>query len=296
MRRLLLAALLAVVAWPAGAQAAEPLVADSGGRSAADVGGRPVFRHPGVVDLSRRRCLPLDREGHARRAGRDPTRTIFEFDLGYELQRHERSPVWLGRVTATVAPGLEGAAVPGQSIRPLAATWTGGWGDERSVTVVLACPSPSRTDCEYLTNAGGQTAWGDRQVLAQHAGRYLYAVEYRTAGVVKEPALPAPGAVARPAPSALVAVSPPAGPVAADPPAASVSSARPARSAPREAGHGRHGVLLGPLHGGRDRRRVPAQVLRPWLAAADAQGAPSGRPLVRVTVDGLRLASARVRL
>ena len=60
-------------------------------------------------------------------------------------------------------------------------------------------------------------------MLARHAGRYLYAVEYRTAGVVKEPALPAPGAVTRPAPSALVAVSPPAEPVAVDPPAVSVS-------------------------------------------------------------------------
>ena len=295
MRRLLLTALLAVVAWPAGAQAADRWSRTAAGDPLLTWEIDPYFGIPEWWTCPAGDACRSTAKGTRVEPGETPRGTIFESDLGYALQQHERSPVWLGRVTATVAPGLEGAAVPGQRIRPLAATWTGGWGDERSVTVVLACPSPSRTDCEYLTNAGGQTAWGDRQVLAQHAGRYLYAVEYRTAGVVKEPALPAPGAVTRPAPSALVAVSPPAGPVAVDPPAASVSlRARALRAGKR--------VTVGTVScsarctvvvtAGESRRRLSVRGLQRLTLKAPR----SGRPLVRVTVDGLRLASGRVRL
>ena len=204
----------------------------------------------------------------------------------------ERSPVWRGRVAAAVAPALVGAATPGESVRPLPAGWTGGWGDERSVTVVLACPSlKSRGDCEHLTSADGQAAAGNRQVLPRHRGRYLFAVEYRLSRDAPSPALPD----TRPAASATVAVSPPAGPVEAEPPSASVSLRKRALRAGGRLVVGdvtcerRCSVVL---TAGATRHTFSVRGSRRLTLAPSA----SGRPLVRVSVDGLRLASSRVKL
>src|SRR5262249_13158336 len=89
---------------------------------------------------------------------------------------------------------------------PVAARWTGGWGDETSTLAIVGCPGRDRNDCQVL-GTGPLT----------HGGWYLYAVDYRTAAdVTAPPVFPAPGVtVPRPVASALVAVSTPIGPVAA---------------------------------------------------------------------------------
>ena len=288
--------LLAALALPASAQASTPEW------QLTPMGDPLLLRtsdRPGT-DPAWWTCPPADAcrwvtSGERLEPGLSVRGTIFESQSNVRGQPDVRSPMWLGRVGAAVVPALEGAAVPGKSVRPVAAGWTGGWGDEHSVTVVLACPTPSRTDCEYLTNAGGQTAWGDRQVLPQHLGRYLYAVEYRFARSVPAPVLPAPGPVTRPAPSALVAVSPPAGPVAAEPPSASVTLRTRALRVGKQ-------VTVGKVScSARCSVEVTAGTARRTFSVRGSQrltlAVPrSGRPMVRVSVDGLRLASARVRL
>ena len=111
MRRLLWAAPLALVAWPAGAQAADRWSLTAAGDPLLTWEVDPYFGTPEWWTC-RRRCLPFDAKGTRVEPGETPRGTIFESDLGYELQRHERSPVWLGRVTATVAPGSRARRFP----------------------------------------------------------------------------------------------------------------------------------------------------------------------------------------
>jgi hypothetical protein len=124
-------------------------------------------------------------------AGETAQGTIFEFETNVNLI-FERSPVWRGRVAAVSPPALTGSATPGGTVKVTPASWRGGWGDELSASILLAC----RTTCEPF--AAGQ-------VLPQHLGATLYAVEYRVAK--DAPAFTPPAT--RPEPSALVSVSAP---------------------------------------------------------------------------------------
>ncbi len=231
--------------------------------------------------------------------------TVFESDLDADT---ERSPVWRGRVKALIPSGLEGGDRAGQTVHPTPARWSGGWGDELTTSVVLACPASTRTDCEYLSDLAGRTVGpGDRAIGDRHAGWFLYAIEYRSASdrfPLVDQVPPAPGApVTRPPSSALVSVSPPRGPIAARPAStATVVLRRRAqtRAARVTVGHvscrvrctvgltvsdGRHTLKRSlAVSGTRALSIVRAGVLR------------SARLKVSVSVDGRGLASGRVRL
>lgn len=195
------------------------------------------------------------------------------------------SPLWLGRVAATLPPALEGVAAPGGTVKLLPASWTGGWVSGVSTSAILACPSPSRTDCEVLP-AGA--------VLAKHRGWFLYAVEVRGSKDVP----PAPVSATRPERSALVAVSAPVGPVAAAPPRSDVTlRARASRAAGRVtvgrvtcAQRCRVELAVGSV------RRTFSVRGTERLSVAGSRLPRTGRVKTTVTVDGLRLVARTVRL
>ena len=64
------------------------------------------------------------------------------------------------------APGLTGDPVVGGTVKPVAARWSGGWGDEFTTVSVIACSLRTGGDCEYLTHPNGQA-----QLRCPRAGR-----------------------------------------------------------------------------------------------------------------------------
>jgi hypothetical protein len=130
--------------------------------------------------------------GHSKEPGETPAGTVYEFEFAVPGYLFERSPVWQGRVAAVSPPALTGSAVPGGTVKVTPARWRGGWGDELSASILLAC----RTACHPVP---------DGKVLAKDLGATLYAVEYRVAK--DAPAFAPPATV--PASSALVSVSAP---------------------------------------------------------------------------------------
>lgn len=106
----------------------------------------------------------------------------------------ERSPAWKGRLVATTPPSISGSASTTNHVAPVPATWSGGWGDERSAPVLVACTSPQGTDCVYLppaaqcaapcTTTPSQAAFapshnGPAALPPVLAGHHLMAVEQR---------------------------------------------------------------------------------------------------------------------
>jgi hypothetical protein len=146
--------------------------------------------------------------------GATPRGSFFEADVfelsATQLTTFERSPQWLGRVTARNHPRVTGWLRAGQTVRPVAALWSGGWADDVTTTTIVACPASTRAQCEYLTGPNGETT-GDapRKLQDKHSGWYLYAVQQHARTAVPVAA----GVAPRPVASALVAVSTPAGPV-----------------------------------------------------------------------------------
>src|SRR3954465_16003715 len=96
-----------------------------------DLAGDPVvLATAGTEPISWRACVGMDCrtfDGHIWPAGETAPGTVFTATAGGESAS---APAWGGRVTATDLPALAGDAVVGGSVRPVAAHWTGGWGDE----------------------------------------------------------------------------------------------------------------------------------------------------------------------
>ena len=164
-------------------------------------------------------CAPIGNGERAVSPGETGPGTVFESDIAPRRGATERRPVWQGRVTAQAAPEVQGELAAGANVRPAAGRWTGGWGDEVSTNVVVACPALTGPGCEFLPDAGATTNTGfaDRPLGARHAGWYVYAVEWRTARDTNPfvlASIPPPGETTfRPEQSQLVASSAPAGPV-----------------------------------------------------------------------------------
>jgi hypothetical protein len=206
-----------------------------------------------------------------------------------------RSPLWQGRVAAVTPPSLAGSATPGGTVRAVPAGWSGGWGDEASTAVVLACPAATRTDCEYLADSQGRTSGTvERTVYAKHVGWSLYAVEYRTAREDPAPMF-VHGPGVRPAASALVAVSAPVT-VKVEEPSFEVTLED------RVAGT-RTGVTVGrvrcaarcvvELAVGKERRK---RTVRRSATLRIPRRLAAGRYAVSVKIDGEAAASGRVRV
>lgn len=134
--------------------------------------------------------------------------TIFEGD-GFIVEGavnarvEQRSPMWMGRLTARSRPRVAGVLRVGQHVRPVGAIWAGGWADDTSTLALVAC----RTACEYLVKPDGTVSGpGPRALKRKHRGWSVYAVDHRAPADGPAPALNA-GPVPRPVASALLAVS-----------------------------------------------------------------------------------------
>ena len=160
-------------------------------------------------------CPPADQcrivAGDARfEPGATARGTVFEVNLTWPF---ERSPMWMGRVAALNHPRLLGTLRTGQKVWPVGALWVGGWVDDMTTSVVVACPASQRAQCEYLNGPGAATTGsGPRELLAKYVGWYVYAIQYRTPHDSAAPSFPA-GPAPRPVASALVAVSERRGPI-----------------------------------------------------------------------------------
>ncbi len=166
-------------------------------------------------------CRAIGAGERTAKPGETAPGTVFESDLTTPTgPTTEGSPVWQGRLTSLAPPGVQGELRTGENVSPVAARWSGGWGDEVITNALIACPGLSGPGCEYLVNRAGTWNFGlgDRPLGARLAGWYVYAVEWRSPrdqNPFLEALPPPPGApTARPEPSALSAVSPPAGPIA----------------------------------------------------------------------------------
>ena len=84
---------------------------------------------------------------------------------------------------------MRGTLALGATLTPVAAQWTGGWGDDVSRLSLYICRTEGGDDCVFSTGA----------VRAEHNGRYAFSVDSRAAKNDHVPASPADGATAIPA-------------------------------------------------------------------------------------------------
>lgn len=128
--------------------------------------------------------------------GEQPAGTTFLASVEFEGQASsDTSDPWLGRVTATAPPRLEGKPVVGKTVTPSAATWTGGWGGEYEDLRVQACRTATAQRCKSLTAPlfFEQAADPSATIPARYAGWYLFAADQRLPAdsVFAAPATPA---------------------------------------------------------------------------------------------------------
>lgn len=90
-----------------------------------------------------------------------------------------KSKVWQGTVSAVAFPGFKTAPAIGAPLRPSAAIWRGGWGDDYSVLGVEACRNPDATRCETLWAPDEDYAYARRRPALGpfYAGWYLFATD-----------------------------------------------------------------------------------------------------------------------
>lgn len=216
-----------------------------------------AYVSPCSADPTRWTCHPLQRSLGAR-LGETPAGTSFE--AVYDRQgviTTVRLPVWNGRVEATTAPALQGDAVVGETLRPLPASWSGGWspgaadgGADHSRPRIVACPRTDGGDCFVI-------GFGSATLTQRWAGWYVFAVEVRhPAGTVHGmgiPPLPYPEHHSSMHTRGTVAVSEPAGPVCCAPPAsppartvtpAPVAAPKPPNASIRARAYRRQGRLV----------------------------------------------------
>jgi hypothetical protein len=153
--------------------------------------------------------------------GPEPAGTVFEAQAEEDGQTYTASATWRGQVKAVTLPGLRAPARVGAVARPIAGTWTGGWGDEHDQLNVEACRTRSAQHCVSIS--GGQL-WcpgGFRPLIGSwFTGWYLFTFDARIpadsvcAGVGLLTAAGAPVWKV----DAIVSRSAPVGPIAGPPP------------------------------------------------------------------------------
>lgn len=264
-------------------------------------------------------CTPVAGAGPAYEPGETAEGTVFEarFASGHV----DRSPVWQGAIGPQSPPAVDGSAIEGGVVQPVAGEWSGGWADDTSALVLVICRSREGEDCGYLPAAGAGApvpVSGDGPALipAGSAGGHLFAVEWRVArDALTQPAplLYAPDQrFTLPLPGARTVVSLPLGPVApvgGTPPPSQTETTAPAVKPSvklRAKAYRRKGrVVVGTvtcrvrckvrLTVGKVRRDFSVRGTK-RLEVVRGKRVKPGRLKVTVRVDGIPLKTARVRL
>ena len=200
--RLVIAAAAAALFVPAAAEAQAPV----GLWSLASDGHPRVGNNLPVSVDGLRACSPacqeIDDLALPYEPGEVAAGTFFEADVFGVTQR---SAGWRGRVGATLEPTLRGTLALGQSLTPVAAEWTGGWGDDVSQPALYVCRTEGGDGCVAFSGA----------LRAEHSGRYAFAVDTRRANNDHAAQTQADGAtVTLPSRTATISVSRAAGPIA----------------------------------------------------------------------------------
>jgi hypothetical protein len=100
---------------------------------------------------------------------------------------------------------MRGTLALGATLTPVAAQWSGGWGDDVSQLSLFACRTDAGEDCRYVAGA----------LRDDYAGMYVFAVDARRANNDHVGLAPPDGsAYPLPSPTATVSVSAASGPIA----------------------------------------------------------------------------------
>ncbi|MDQ6750310.1 MAG: hypothetical protein M3Z33_06120 [Actinomycetota bacterium] len=93
-----------------------------------------------------------------------------------------RSEPWRGRLRASGPPRVAGKVRVGRVVRPVAAAWQGGWGQERDWLQLQACRTARGDGCVVILDEikyGSCRSGGGRRLPARYAGRWLRVVDRR---------------------------------------------------------------------------------------------------------------------
>jgi hypothetical protein len=132
--------------------------------------------------------------------GDAPRGSVFQVTATYRGRSvSARSVPYLGRVQAVRPPGLAGHLHVGGLVRPLAATWTGGWGNETSRLQTQVCRRRSG-DCEVVADGEywNRCPGAGAVLQSAHEGWYVRVVDQRVGHDTAWPAfaITAPGVLA----------------------------------------------------------------------------------------------------
>lgn len=130
-----------------------------------------------------RACRSAVSSGWTVQPGAEPAGTRFVAEARYRGKSYSSAVTWHGRVRAVTPPRLLGDRKVGSVMTPIAAEWTGGWGNESDQLGVEACRFATGRDCKML--GGGELGCPDKswrpRLGGWFAGWYLFALDARMA-------------------------------------------------------------------------------------------------------------------
>ena len=144
-----------------------------------------LIANPGGHQVTWQRCRPgeacetLPHTDQLLDVGDEPVGTTF---VATQDGVSTRSQPWQGLLRTTSPPHLQGAPKVGELVRPVAATWEGGWGRERDWLQLQACRTPEGEGCVVIIDEikyGQCEPGGGRYVPASVVGRWLLVADVR---------------------------------------------------------------------------------------------------------------------
>jgi hypothetical protein len=195
-----------------------------------DVDGRGIViatRDPAGTSFSWESCFegvcsPTASDPHSGnwlRVGDAPVGTVFVATgvNGSETGSANSVP-YRGRMQPTGAPAIDGVLRVGERVRPVAGTWTGGWGRETDYLQMQVCRSADGLACSVVVDTSWYQSSANGAVLApDDCGRYVRVLNTRQTTDLPVPAIgPPPIDRLRPQEPGPIASAFVAGPVACD--------------------------------------------------------------------------------